>query len=58
MSSTVVWSAGEPVIDAAVGSTGGDLDLAHAVLAGLHDLWNPPVNPTFVVNSTGDHRRG
>jgi hypothetical protein len=45
----VVWSAGEPVIDPAVGTTGADLDLAHAVIAGLHT--NPPLNPTFVVNS-------
>jgi hypothetical protein len=46
-----VWSSAEPVINATVGSTGGDLDLAHAVLV-PNDLWNPPVNPTFVVNST------
>jgi hypothetical protein len=53
----VVWSAGEPVIDPAVGTTGADLDLAHAVIVPSR-LWNPPLNPTFVVNSTGDHRRG
>lgn len=45
----VVWSSGEPVIDPTVGTTGSDLDLAHAVIAGLHT--NPPLNDTYVVNS-------